>query len=263
MLSKNHGLLRNYLRLRFVLLTSCFALALNGQTLKEIKSEGGARPLNEALEQIEDFFKAPVFYEEIAHENPADLVSGSELGMNPNLRYLRLRNLDIPITQPPSLESAIADVLGTYHGSGLPGTYKTILLHNDIVAILPQTMMNKAGSTITVVPLLETNITLPAISRTRAETLEAIIDAMNVVSKRRINRLPLDPDVTRIVFGADHEPSGSVLSRLEEEFGPFTCHILYDPPTDQYYANFRWLPKPQPAIKPALLKPNSWFTPSK
>ncbi len=79
----------NYFRLCSLALgLSCLAFSQN--TLTEIHT-AGARPLHEALGQIEDYFHTQLFFEEIPHENPADLASGAELDMNPAFHYLRPR----------------------------------------------------------------------------------------------------------------------------------------------------------------------------
>ncbi len=175
------------------------------------------------------------------------------------------------IETPDAIGAALNEVLNAYRREGLPGTY-TVVSYNNIPAVIPARMTNKAGSLVDTQSLLQTHITLPAISRTRIETLFAIMDATSVASKRKINYETLPPDAQKITFGVDDEPSGSALARLADAFiAPFTCHIVYDPQTQEYYANFRWLPTPPvagPVIqsKPKILGPkknNPYFTLSK
>ena len=240
------------------------SLVMHGQALTEITTEG-PRPLDEALQKIEEHFRKPIFYEEIPHENAADLVPGSELGMNPSFSYLKWRKLKATIVGSPTFESAVNDTLAAYHTQGLPGAYSAGS-YQGIVTVVPKTVTNVKGVKVDASPLLETKITLLRASRTRTETIAAILDIMSATSKRQINYLPFEPDIKKIVFGADKEPSASVLSRLQEEFGPFTCHLLYDPQTHQYYANFRWLTGELPISKPEVLGPrtnNPYFTLSK
>ena len=242
--------------------------AAMGQTPSEPATitAGAGRPLANVLDQLQHLFLQPICYEEAPFESPADVKSAavaSSIAPNVALR-VTLGATDVN----PYFASSTA--LSAYRNAGLPGVYNAVQ-NNGWVAVVPSQVSGTDGNLRSVVPVMSSKATFPAVSCRGVDTLQLVVDAMSQASGSKVLLLnqPFWPN-DMVTVSASGEQAGDVIQKIGSIIGrPVSYQCLYDASSQAYYLNVIIVSpppvpgstvRPRPLPLPLLGPPNSpWF----
>lgn len=245
------------------LVTCAAPLALQCDELKTTNLEiNSPKPLNEALDKVQQDLHLAINYEEAPIKSSKFLVRGRDIGMAPDLLFPRTQTLRISFVEHESSPySAVQTILAAYEGAGLPGAYRVRQDLNSVDVIPLEAQPSAADS----VPLFERAVTVAGKMRTFAETVQSIADQMSAVSGVRVVVLTHPFTMKNdIWFSANQEPALAALKRLNEDKGDISFRLIYDPSDGTYCLNLAGVPpraeKPTPSLaKPAQQPQNPFF----
>jgi hypothetical protein len=228
----------------------------------------GYRALNDALAQAEQFLKFPINFEELPFQNTQDLSLVKPPGwVKPVLAPLKhTLNVALTFTGPDAKAntySAVQAILSTYQANHLPGLYKQVT-ETDSIDVVPDQVLNRSGSMVSVTPVIGTHITFPYAKRSVEGTVELICDLVSQMSHTKVLLAFAPVSVAlgsmeqgeQVELQASDEPARTVLARLITTYGrPMSYKVLYEPDSRQYYFSIRGMPVDLPqSLKPESLK---------
>jgi hypothetical protein len=237
----------------------------NGQATISVT---GYRALNDALAQAEQLLKFPINFEELPYQNAQDLSLVKPPGwVKPILAPLKhTLNVALTFTGPDAkanTDSAVQAILNTYQANHLPGLYKQVT-ETDSIDVVPDQILNRSGSMVSVTPVMDAHITFPYAKRSVEGTVELICDLVSQMSHTKV-LLAFAPvsvapgsmeHVEQVELQASDEPARTVLARLITTYGrPMSYKVLYEPDSQQYYFSIRGTAvNPTQSVNPESLK---------
>ncbi len=215
----------------------------------------GARPLAAALDRVQELFRVPISYEEVAYENPADLTRTTPTS-HPGLKPRTIaRGGPLSVTLQPSGTNreanaylAVQAVLAAYANDKLPGTYKAIQKSGG-VEVIPVQVLGATGATRDVAPIMSRPVAFPYADRLVLETLRLIVDSAAKVAGMRVKMLNVPFDESRrVALAATGQAASAELANLLAKVGgaPKSYQLLYEPNELAYYFNLTPVPASTP-----------------
>jgi hypothetical protein len=132
------------------------------------------RALNDALVQAQDLLKFPINFEELPYQNAQELSMTNEPGRTKQVLapLKHTLNLALTFTGPDAKAdtySSVQAILNTYQANHLPGLYKQVT-EADSIDVVPEQVLNRSGSMVSVTPVMGTHITFPYAKRAVTDT---------------------------------------------------------------------------------------------
>jgi hypothetical protein len=230
-----------------------------GQTKAVLFSVTGPRALDEAAERFETRYGIPVSYEDANYAYEGDLDDqtapewakshpGGRRALIPKSGSLTFRaDPQLRVNSAQDAMPLLQSLLDAHKKAGYPGEFK-LIPNGDGVVIVPAAVKNAAGILLPDQSILETKISLPAVQRSAAETLDAICEAIKTNSGENIGvgtssfHQGLQPGYS-MTIGADNEPARTVLERALDpsHVGPTktSWSLRYAPDLKMYALNLR------------------------
>lgn len=253
-----------------ILLASIGGLVLRAQTPIHI-SVNQARPLEAALDQLENKLGIPINYEDPRFACPNDVQdvtaqaqNAAQRAANPRTRVIVPRtgalNVDSVLPSAPQAGDALTVVTALraqYEANGYPGRF-TIKQVGSVLTVQPVAVRGSDCTWAATAPAMETPISFPSQQRDATETLSLILNAVaqRLGIKVGLGNLPMVAFVNRkATVGADNEPANIVLMRLFDQlspsgYSPYSYHLFYDPGLKYYLADIA-------AVQPLRPKPEA------
>jgi hypothetical protein len=241
------------------LLCSVLALTVASGKTKTISSNK-PRGIMDILQQLEQTYGWRITYEDPPYESADDLVDAASSGYkaaNPGAAFLipRPRLITISFEEPtdPKVvadkQAAIDAIIARAVQNG--GGSFTVLHNGDFSHVFPKAVKKTTGETSTLVPLLDTPVSLPAAMRTVGEAVEAVLSQVSRLRGMSIAEGTIPTNLFRNqteMTEAHNEKARDVLVRFfEDANGDFlikglfpirvTWHLLYDANEHGYFFN--------------------------
>jgi hypothetical protein len=205
-----------------------------------------ARPLWYAMDALENIVHSPVNYEDPPYQNMADLVDYSTPGQRaakPGYQLLGppQARLSLGFQMPASGALSAGDIISqvnallvAYRQQKLPGDFK-VEQANGMIYVTPTQVLGADGTVHEVVSPLTTLVTIPSASRNMADTVQAILDAVNKATGLQIVLGVAHFWPTQMVsFGASGEETRDALARLFAQSSlSLSYRLVFDPIPDK------------------------------
>ncbi|HZU43325.1 MAG TPA: hypothetical protein VE994_11675 [Terriglobales bacterium] len=257
-----------------ILLASIGGLLLRAQTPIQI-SVNQARPLEAALDQLENKLGIPINYEDPRLACPSDIQdvtaqvqNAAQRAANPRTRVIVPKGgaLSVDMVLPNVVQTGDALTVVTalraqYEANGYPGRF-TIKQVGSVLTVEPNAVRGSDCTWAAASPAMETPISFPSQQRDATETLSLILHAVTqrLGMKVGLGNLPMVAFVNRkATVRADNEPANIVLMRLFDQLSPagqstYSYHLFYDPGLKYYLADIA-------AVQPLRPKPEAQGVP--
>lgn len=245
-----------------LILFAAITLSINGQTTAPRNSGtitvNSRRPLNDALDRLQQMTGVPINYEEAPLQNPAYL----EIRTIANIYGEKTVSSAIPeqftVTFTPEQTTPFAKVqaiLQAYEAAGLPGDYDAIQNKNQIT-VFPVRVGDAKGNLQQITPVMNRRITFPSVSRNAIEALNLIADTLSKEAGVKVfNLTQVDNGSLTITLGANDESGAEVLNKIDDDSFSY-YRLLYDPSEKAYYLIVKSLPQTAHWSTPPFKKPN-------
>jgi len=243
--------------LLLALATAAFAAAPGFRDTVKIVHK--SRPLAALANELEKRLGVVITYEDPAWVHAGDLSdvtlevapkgAARKKGAPPLLIPLRR---DLEVTLPPAAAGKALDPAGVvqaaidaHQAARNPGRFRVVQEGADL-HIVPGQLKDSSGKWMAAEPILDTKIDLPSAERTRIETIQALVAAINGASKTqvRLGMLAMPGKQDRLTLGASGEPARQILEKALAGLAPkASWRLLYDRTTDQYLLNLHYIPE--------------------
>lgn len=227
------------------------------------------RPVAKAMEVLSDRHALVITYEDPPYafeDDVKDVTAAVARGtVQPGHRTLVPRGGAMELTYSLSstagkLEQAdalIRKVLDTHLAAG-GRTQFEVMHQGDEFHVVPVMVKDSAGAWIQIRPILDTRITVPLQSRSGAEMVDSICNALAAATQIRV-AVGISPMSAlgsgHVTEGGTNEPARDILSRslqqLSKEAGerlgageerPYVWQLLFDPGAKTYFLNLTLMP---------------------
>lgn len=229
----------------FLLFCSITNLFAQTQSKRDITVVQKARPIAEAIRQLDDSEHWLISYEDQPYAYPGDLedltyaiAAEKHLTVTPNTKhFIGPRQSSVSLTylrsDPPSL--VLSRLLSRYAESN--GTVFKVLSANDRLIVVPERVLNSSGKLQEVLPVFSTPINLGLMDRDAGQMLQSICDALSEAAGTRVfvGVAPYFGN-TRVKMSAINEPARNVLIRFLEALGKTQIVWTFNAGADGSYA---------------------------
>lgn len=220
------------------------------------------RPLARAAEEVEHKYGVLINYEDPPYtfkDDVVDLAASGALSQGRATQHVLIPkpgSLTASMGMAPTLvrvqaneaASLVSSLLSAYHASGNSGRF-TFVQNGDVVTILPSRSNDRNGASQSVVPVLNTPITIPEQHTTVLNAVQLMCAAINNNSGAPtvdLGTVPTNILVQRTIdLSASNEPSRGVLERILATAGQgdpqtrrrLVWQLLYGPDVKKYVLN--------------------------
>lgn len=218
-----------------------------------------ARPLSDALLELQQRVSFPINFEELPHEHKGSMISvmadtrrGRRELFSPKRGHLRFAVQEYSEDPRQNAITSAQSALTAFSNSRLPGAYK--LVHPEwSVNVLPSQLVGIDGRVRSAAPVMAIPVKLAYAERGQTETLLALLDCVASACGRPVKLGSGGRDMgMKVMFGAFGEPAYLALERFKEAVGAkwSSWHLFYDITTGTYYFNQTSVP-PRPSVPKA------------
>ncbi len=203
----------------------------------------GARPVANAIEELEKRYGWQITYEDLPYGDMGDMV---DVVQAPGAKPRTVPKWSLSFTLPSAGQdqaNAVGALVKTYNASG-GGNLFAVVHGARLLHVIPRKVRGLSG---TVKPVLDTVITVEPKERTSEELLDEICTKVSIGANTRVGAgtIPLNMfEGTKTSIGGSGRTARSILERLIVETGTrlsLSWRLFYGPDDKGYALNISWV----------------------